>query len=190
MGEIKEVLLNSRVELVYLVSKGAVSSSHQRELLFTEYSHRSFRASAGFLWICSYWILDYCQAQAPKGVRESDCHDCDPVSVLPGYTTSWRIMKATHSNPPTNDQVKEALRPLSAPICPHLRLNDPYVSAWYLQGCRKLRWKWYQNSPNPDCRCSRCSLKPPPTLFMKGECNLATPLSSFISGPKEIVRRH
>ena len=36
--------------------------------------------------------------------------------------------------------MKEALGPLKAPICPHLRLNDARVSDVYLQTCPRPQW--------------------------------------------------
>ena len=131
-------------------------------------SQRRCLGRAGYMWICPHRILDYDQAQIGKGAQESRVHEGRGVAVLNVYSITWHIMKATHTNPPSNDQVKEALRPLTAHVCPHLRLNDPYVSGFYFQDCRRLRWDF--EGPYPDCQCSVCSPKSFPELSPEGKC--------------------
>lgn len=139
----------SRCADTHALSKFAVSSLEQPS------SKRCCLGSAGSMWICPDRILDFGQAQIPK----------EPVRTR--YTAIWRILKATRTDPPSNEQVREALRPLTAHICPHLRLNDPDVSGSYFQ-CRILRWD--VNSPRPDCQCSGCLLKPESDLTTEGRC--------------------
>lgn len=62
--------------------------------------------------------------------------------------TQWPIMPLSPNCQPSNQEVKEALRPLNAPICPHLRLNNAKVASLYL----RLR----QNYPELDCQCLIC----------------------------------
>lgn len=126
--------------------------------------------SAGFLWICPHQILDYGQAQTLREVDESHRCGSNPVHVLPGYTTSWPIIRVTRNGTPSNEEVREALRPLNAPICPHLRLNDAYVASIYSQDCQKLRSIWNRPDPTPTCRCLTCASKSPLTLLPRGEC--------------------
>lgn len=60
-------------------------------------------------------------------------------------------MRVPRKCAPSNEEVKEALAPLNAPICPHLRLNDEFVANAYSQDCRRLRLR-----RGPDCQCSVC----------------------------------
>ena len=52
---------------------------------------------------------------------------------------------------PSNEEVKKALAPLNAPVCPHLRINDAFVANAYSQVCPTLRC-----SSAPDCQCPTC----------------------------------
>ncbi len=60
---------------------------------------------------------------------------------------------------PSNEEVKEALGRLSAPICPHLSLNDACVASVYDQHCLRLRWDSLgrERDPVSECRCFLCS---------------------------------
>lgn len=44
-----------------------------------------------------------------------------------GYYIEWPIMRVPGNDVLTSEEVKEALRPLHAPGCPHLRLSDARV---------------------------------------------------------------
>lgn len=154
-------------------------------------SERRCLGSAGSMWICPHRILDCGQAQIPEEAQESHFCEGKGVAVLRRQLTSWRIMKATHNDPPLKDQVKEALRPLTAHICPHLRLNDSYVSSVYFEDCRMLPWSWVE--PWLDCECPGCSLRPPQrTVFRGGKCkycgttfffSISSPLFFSFSSP-------
>lgn len=148
-------------------------------------SQRRCLGSAGSIWICPHRILDYDQAQIGKGAQESRVHEGRGVAVLNEYSINWPIMKATHTSPPSNNQVREALRPLTAHICPHLRLNDPYVSSFYFQDCRRLRWDF--EGPYPDCQCSVCSPKPLSELSPEGKCEYCGTTFFFYLLPITII---
>ena len=144
--------------------------------------------TAGSLWICPHWIVDHGQAQDPREAKCSRCCESNGVFVLSEGTTLWYIMEADQDKPPSNDQVKEALRPLTAHVCPHLRLNDPYVSDLYAQDCRKLRWdrnESFSASSLPDCQCVECSLQLPWQKITDRECASCGTTFGFYFRPED-----
>lgn len=125
---------------------------------------------AGRVWICPHRTLDYHQVTSYGETR--DVHKCGSsfISVRSGYRcpysdsgciTGWPIMRVPRNGTPSNEQVKEALGPLNAAVCPHLHLNDARVASVYLQDCQKMRWQWLERERGPasDCRCFLCSPK-------------------------------
>ena len=118
---------------------------------------------AGLVWICPHRTLDVDQVEYLKRFKLAECRgrhfkgvsSFNPkCSMFSGDSifTQWPIMPVSPSCQPSNQEVKEALRPLNAPICPHLRLNNAKVASLYFQDCRRLR----KNYPELDCQCLIC----------------------------------
>lgn len=59
---------------------------------------------------------------------------------------------------PSDEQVTETLRALTAAICPHWRLNDTFVSRCYSRHCLKVPSDLAAEGISMYCRCSACSL--------------------------------
>ena len=121
--------------------------------------HRCVGA-AGLLWVCPHRILDYDNATMER--KTSDHHLCGKgyisLSSPPSHNVIiWSIMRIPANSVPTSKEVVEALRPLNAPICPHLRLNDASVARMYDPRCSNKNW----DDPLSACRCSICSLGGP-----------------------------
>ena len=112
--------------------------------------------TAGLLWVCPHQLLDY--DDATMGRRKNDSHRCGSNFVSPGWpvVTIWSIMMIPANSVPTSKEVVEALHPLNAPVCPHLRLNDASVARIYESTCRKLRPNKEGDGPASACRCSNC----------------------------------
>ena len=120
---------------------------------------------AGRMWICPHQILDYHQLDwATRSFHT--CESCH-ISISSGYSeygfasciTGWPIMGVPRNSLPSNEEVKEALGRLSAPMCPHLSLNDACVASVYDQHCRRLRWDLASRERDPvaECQCFLCS---------------------------------
>ena len=95
--------------------------------------------TTGLLWICPHRLLNYNDATTK---RETDHrHTCGSSSIsrFGSIIITWRIMRIPANSVPTSKEVMEALRPLDAPICPHLRLNDASVARLYDPRCQRLR---------------------------------------------------
>ncbi len=124
---------------------------------------------AGRMWICPHRILDRHQLKWAT----SDGHTCGSCSIYmsSGYPeygvalfiTGWPILVVPRNSLPSSEEVKEALGRLSAPICPHLSLNDACVASVYDQHCLRLRWnslgreRGRERDPVSECRCFLCS---------------------------------
>lgn len=135
------------------------------ERLSTE---RRCRGSVGRVWICPHQTVSYDQAANSKESREKyNCennfvtlHSGRPSqnrSVNFGYYTFWPIVVIRGECVPSGEELKEALSPLNTPVCPHLRLNDARIAAFYLPGCQRLRCGLGERGPAPDCGCWLCS---------------------------------
>ena len=116
--------------------------------------HRCVGA-AGLLWVCPHRTLDYKNATMER--ETNDSHRCGKgwisLSSPPSHITiMWSIMRIPANSVPTSEEVVEALRPLNAPICPHMRLNDASVARIYDPKCSNKNW----DDPAPACRCSVC----------------------------------
>ena len=116
---------------------------------------------AGLLWVCPHHILDYNEAK--WGGRTRDHHTCGSTHIFLDsshgffsreFTILRVIMRVSANSVPTCDEVEEALRPLNAPICPHLRLNDANVARIYDSECLKLRLS--ESVLGLRCPCSIC----------------------------------
>ena len=125
--------------------------------------------SAGRVWVCPHRILDYNEATMSR--ETTDVHGCGGNGRLflhgrRGNTllSRWPIMRAPQGLLPSHEEVKEALRPLHVPMCPHLRLNDACIASIYHPDCRRLRWETEGVGVAPDCQCRMCSLKQPRTV--------------------------
>ena len=158
---------------------------------------------AGRLWICPHRTIDFLQATTHGQTRTF--HICgggfmtQDVNILqtdyPGWrfeccSTSWPIMKVSGGGGPSIEQVKEALSRLSAPMCPHMRLDDARVANFYVPVCRMRRWSPLVKSA-PECRCCTSSSRLPHE-FSNIVCNLCRTRVMFVTerklGGTEVLR--
>ena len=122
----------------------------------------------GRVWICPHQTVDYDQAAKTKDTREY--HRCENNFIFLSsyrwwsyqsmdltYYTTWPIMTVRRECVPSKGQVQEALGPLDAPVCPHLRLNDARMADFYPPDCQRLRCRPDEDSPTPHCGCWSCS---------------------------------
>ena len=131
--------------------------THDRSLFSIESltqpsTERCCLGSAGRLWICPHRSLDYDQAmnfltKASDAIRCEGRHVpmhgsfyglCSWGGMRDSFLTWWPIMKMPQDGLPSDQEVEEALRPLKAPMCPHLCLNDAYVASAYLESRARL----------------------------------------------------
>ena len=109
---------------------------------------------AGRVWICPHQSFGYDQVlESFEKPRDSsrcegrsvsmydECYEtCSFGSMSSGwFVTYWPILKMPEHGLPSNQDVEEALRPLRAPMCPHLRLNDTCVASAYMKDCASLQ---------------------------------------------------
>ena len=114
--------------------------------------HR-YLGNAGFLWVCPHRRLNYHDATTQRAT--DNIHRCGSSYICSSrpLVIIWSIMRIPANSVPTSKEVVEALRPLNAPICPHLRLNDASVARIYDPKCEKVKdWE----GPASGCRCSNC----------------------------------
>ena len=120
---------------------------------------REWRCSgnAGLLWICPHRKYDYKEATGSRGISDSDRCECSPLFLMSRqenyFTSRLEIMRVPGDLVPSYEEVREGLRPLNAPVCPHLRLKDACVGGLYHLGCRKIRWNPGQIDDAPNCGC-------------------------------------
>lgn len=121
--------------------------------------------TTGLLWVCPHQRLDYLDAGMGRGT--DDFHQCGSSHVFSSkpIVIRWLITRIPKNSVLTNQEVVEALRPLNAPICPHLRLNDASVAQSYDSTCRKLYRGKLSGDPVPACPCSDCSSGGPLTVI-------------------------
>ena len=111
--------------------------------------------TAGRLWVCPHRLLDYKDATRKRGAENN--HRCGSSFVSSsGRIVIWSIMRIPINSVPTSKEVVEALRPLDAPICPHLRLNHASVARVYDSRCQIFRSNKSWSQAASDCRCSTC----------------------------------
>lgn len=131
-------------------------------------TERRCLGSASRVWVCPHQTVDYDRAANSKEAMENQ--DCDKIFVALhssrpttyrsaefSYSTFWPIILVRGECVPSREQVKEALAPLNASMCPHLRLNDVRTAEFYHPDCQRLRCGLGDNNPSPDCGCSLCS---------------------------------
>ena len=99
--------------------------------------------NAGLLWICPHRQFDYKQATRSSGVEDGYPCESSPIfsvaRIRNYFLLSMPIMRVPRDLVPSYEEVREALRPLDAPVCPHLRLNEACVgTSWHVH-CRRLR---------------------------------------------------
>ena len=135
-------------------------------------TNRYCLGSAGRIWVCPHRSLDHAQfmelLKEPK--KTPDCKGrsvsmygefydtCSYGSTTSfrdsssgSFITLWPIVKMPQHGLPSHQDVEEALRPLKAPLCPHMRLNDACVASAYLKDRASLQWGARLNS-RPDFR--------------------------------------
>ena len=134
-------------------------------------TERCCLGSAGRFWLCPHRNFDYDQATNSStetsngslcggrhvsmyGETHSSC-SYGRVGKTASFLTSWPIMKMPQAGLPSNQEVEEALRPLKAPICPHLRLNDACVAKAYLGSCGRPQ-RGLAFGRGSRCRCLIC----------------------------------
>lgn len=130
-------------------------------------TERRCLGNAGRVWICPHHIVDYDQALDLKEAQSHGCednwvslhgrHSSRDRSVDFGYSIYWPVVIVYGECVPSREEVKKALGPLSAPICPHLRLNDACIAECYFPDCQRLRCGLGETDPVPDCGCCSCS---------------------------------
>jgi len=123
---------------------------HDRSLFFksslTQLSkERRCIGATGKSWVYPHWIIGHEEILAPENGRKD--HGCGSkrVPVLRGETAPlirWPIM-LIDGPLPSDEQVTETLRALTAAICPHWRLNDTFVSRCYSRHCLKSHQIWH-----------------------------------------------
>ena len=100
--------------------------------------------NAGLLWICPHRQFDYDKATGSSGI--SARHQCESSPLFSNqryddwFFSKIPIMRVPCDHVPTHEEVREALRPLDAPVCPHLRLNDVCERPFYHPCCPKFRF--------------------------------------------------
>lgn len=110
--------------------------------------------SDGLLWVCPHRAFDY--DEATRGEVAHDFHQCGSNYLFTHgrygstFYSKWPIMRVSANTAPSGEEVKEALRALDAPMCPHMRLNDAKVAAVYHPDCQKLRSNWPRGELAPD----------------------------------------
>lgn len=126
--------------------------------------------TAGLVWICPHQILEYGKATASMA---RDSHECEGIASYIGGTwcsrvagygtflTHWPIMRVVPNCVPSSEEVNEALGPLNAPVCPHLRLNDAHIASVYSQTRPLRRCRKYEGGTTKDCRPEVCWSEPP-----------------------------
>ena len=129
------------------------SSKPALELLRKE---RRCPSNAGLLWICPHRIYDYKEATESRGIWGFHKCECFPFfqtgSRDGNFIFILQIMKMSHDAVPSYKEVREALRPLDAPVCPHLRLKDAYIGNSNYLDCRKIRWNEQWSNKCNFCR--------------------------------------
>ena len=103
--------------------------------LQAENSHRQCLGSAGRVWICPHWIIDYSHART----HTQDSHSCGNNGffmmttwrgqIAPHY--NWLVMPVIDGRLPSKQIVTDALRSLAVPVCPHWRFCDPFITDLY-----------------------------------------------------------
>ena len=111
---------------------------------------------AGRMWICPHRMFDYHEATSSRRITDHHRYESGHLSVheFDGRSvySRWQIMRVSQDLVPSNKEVKEALRLLDAPICPHVRLNDTCVAHSYIPDRRKLQWTSERITSDPDWR--------------------------------------
>ena len=136
--------------------------------------------NAGLLWICPNQTYDYNEATRSREISKYYECECSPLfrhgRVEDVFFVSFRIMRVSRDLEPSYEEVKEALRPLDAPVCPHLRLNDACVASAYHRDCRKTRRNPDAIGRAPDCGGGLC---PSERLRRTEICNFCDTILSF-----------
>ena len=121
--------------------------------------------TAGLLWVCPHRLLDYSDAMMKKETEDNHLCGIGHISLSSHIGIIWPIMRIPANSVPTSQEVVEALRPLNAPICPHLRLNDASVARIYDSTCQNLERDKLSGDPASTCRCSACLSDEPLTVI-------------------------
>ena len=115
-------------------------SENSKKCLAQPVKERRCLSTAGLIWICPRQILEYEQATVPIARSSLECEtiasyfggtSCSRLAGYGTYVTRWPIMRVVPNGIPSSEEVNEALAPLNAPVCPHLRLNDARVAGAY-----------------------------------------------------------
>ena len=99
--------------------------------------------SAAKVWICPHQIVHY--GEGTKSTGTTEVHGCGGNGRLflngrceNALLSRW-LMRTPQGLAPSHGEVKEALCPLDAPMCPHLRLNNSFLASIYHPDCQRLK---------------------------------------------------
>ena len=168
---------------------GDCSTSSVQRLPRLTTKHRS-SGSAGLVWICPHRIHNFVKALRPFGDRNlikcGGSTSTDSVWYFPwvkdyAYVKHRPIMRVSRNRAPSNEEVKEALSSLTAPVCPHLRLNDACVASAYAQDCLSLccRWKSHGRGHSIASEWSTWYSESPPTIAICNFCDVTIQFSKY-----------
>ena len=136
-------------------------------------------ADAGLMWVCPGRILDFDKATTTGARKSIVCEDTSPWeggvqcyyrTSNNAYITFWPIMRVPSNHMPSNGEVKEALSTLNAPVCPHLRLNDPCIARACVEDCLGLGCTYTGENFDQVCQCRKCSVAPYPLIVTCNFC--------------------
>lgn len=126
----------------------------------------------GRMWICPHWLCGYDELWSSDRYREG--HICETTRGLPnplvtsgskGPTIIWPLIKLGDSPAPSSSQVAEALRSLILFLCPHWRINDPFVLRHYSPDCEEMDMSSRLLRFPRVCKCNVC-------LWPRRDCSL------------------
>ena len=121
---------------------------------------------AGRMWICPHWQCSYDELRFYSDDRRP-IHICGDSTQFATYTcgkpsVKWPLIKLRAGQAlPSTSQVENALRPLTASVCPHFKMNDPFVFRRYSPDCGKLFNLSFPRSLWLPCRCKACLRQEP-----------------------------
>lgn len=151
-------------------------------------TERRCLGSDGLVWFCPHRA--YGDDKVTRSFKIQDGHNCgssSSVGLYYGYYIDWSIMMMPRDHVPTSEEIKEALRPLHAPICPHLRLSDACVVQNYNPDCRRLQWKLLYGGAPPECRCFICLSEPVRAICNFCDARVVFNIKSEPDGPRTLI---
>ena len=161
--ETRNIRFLERLDLRSMLDRDREMSSSEESLARLVWREWRCSINAGLLWICPDRQCDYNEATKSTEMLEMDRCLRSPLFAHGRFGDTFfvrlRIMRVSRDLEPSCEEVKEALRPLDAHVCPHLRLNDACVASVYHRDCLKTRLDPGAIDPAQDCGCG-----PPPSF--------------------------